>query len=213
MAKKGFVGSSLQGLRDLAEALVAVKSGRVDVGFFAGDAQRTAETPAKAAARSRRTKKLLGEGSKAGFFKQGVYHEKMRRKMGYTGTNATHAPAQGEALTNPELAAKHEYGIGVPRRSMLRMPFHLHGDKVLKNAQADARMQLGQMRKNPRGTAKKILARVGIAGENLVQEAFETRGFGSWKPNAAETVALKGSDSPLIDTAQMRRAVDSRVVA
>lgn len=212
MAKKAYVASSLSGLRSLAEALVAVKGGRVDVGFFAGDAERGPESPAKAAARSRRTKKLLGEGSKPGFFRQGVYHEKMRRKMGYTGPNATRAPQAGEALTNPQLAAKHEYGVGVPRRSMLRMPFHLHGDKVLKDAQADARAQLSQMTRNPRAAAKKVLDRVGIAGENLVQEAFETRGFGSWKPNAPETIALKGSSSPLIDTAQMRRAVDSRAV-
>jgi hypothetical protein len=46
-----------------------------------------------------------------------------------------------------------------------------------------------------------------------VQEAFDTRGFGSWKPNAPETVELKGSDAPLIDSAQMRHAVDSRAVA
>jgi hypothetical protein len=205
MAKKGSVVSSLQGLRDLAEALTAVKGGRVDVGFFAGDAQRTPETPAKAAARARRVGKATGAGSKPGFYKQGIYHAKMRAVLARN-------KGGDEALTNPELAAKHEYGVGVPRRSMLRMPFHLHGDKVLKDAKGDAAIQLGQMRKNPRGTAKKILARVGVAGENLVQEAFETRGFGSWKPNAASTIALKGSDSPLIDEGQMRRAVDSRVV-
>jgi hypothetical protein len=213
MAKKGYVGSSLQGLRDLAETLSAVKKGRVDVGFFAGEAQRGPEKPTAAAARSRRVGKLIGQGSKAGYYKQGVYHANMRKKLGYTGAAYQRPPEGGDAvLTNPELAAKHEYGVGVPRRSMLRMPFHLHGDKVLKEAQADARVQLAQLQRNPRGTAKKLLDRVGIAGENLVQEAFDTRGFGSWKPNAPLTVELKGSDAPLIDSAQMRHAVDSRAV-
>ncbi len=204
MAKKGSVGSSLGGLKALAVALAAMRAGRVDVGFFAGEAQRGAETPAKAAARARRVGKATGAGDKPGYFKQGVAYAKNRAKLA--------ADSGNEALTNPDIAAKNEFGIGVPRRSMLRMPFHLHGDKVLKDAQADAKAQLKEVGRAPERTAKRILDRVGIAGENLVQDAFDTRGFGSWKPNAPLTVELKGSDSPLIDTAQLRRAVDSRAV-
>lgn len=203
MAKKGSVESSLGGLRSLAEALSALKAGRVDVGFFAGEAQRSEESPAKAAARSKRVAKYVGAGSKEGYFKPGVDFAKRRAKFG----NAT-----DEVLTNPEIAAKNEYGVGVPRRSMLRMPFHLHGDRVLKDAQADARSSLADVGRAPKRAAKRILDRVGTAGENLVQEAFDSRGFGSWAPNAPATVEMKGSDSPLIDSAQLRRAVDSRAV-
>lgn len=204
MPKKGYVGKSLGGLRALAVALAAMKAGRVDVGFFAGEAARSGGTAAQQKARSARTAAYIGAGSKPGFFKQGVEYDKRRRKLKGRGGE--------ETPTNPELAAKNEFGIGVPRRSMLRMPLHLHGDKVLKGAQADARAQLAQVGRNPRAVAKKVLTRVGIAAENLVQEAFDTRGFGSWKPNAPETIALKGSDAPLIDSSQMRHAVDSRVV-
>ncbi len=203
MAKKGSVESSLGGLRALADALNAVKKGRVDVGFFAGEAQRSEQSPAKAAARSKRVAKYIGAGAKPGFYKPGVDFAKRRAQMG---------GREDEVLTNPEIAAKNEFGVGVPRRSMLRMPFHLHGDRILKDAQADARATLAEVGRAPQRTAKRLLDRVGIAGENLVQEAFDTRGFGSWKPNAPATVELKGSDAPLIDTAQMRRAVDSRAV-
>lgn len=204
MAKRGSVGSSLQGLKALAETLAAFRGGRVDVGYFAGEADRSAEGHKKAQARAARLAKYTGAGSRAGFYKPGVEFSKRRKQVA--------AFSSDEGLTNPQIAAKHEFGVGVPRRSTLRMPFHVHGDRVLKDAAADAREQMKTIAKNPRRAAKKILDRVGIAGENLVQEAFDTRGFGSWPPNAPATIALKGSDAPLIDTAQMRRAVDSRAV-
>lgn len=204
MAKRGSVESSMQGLRALAESLAALKKGRVDVGFFAGDAARTQEGKAKSKARTSRVDAYTGAGSKPGFYKPGVDFAKNRAQVRGFSSDA--------GLTNPEIAAKNEFGVGVPRRSMLRMPLHLHGDRVIKEAQADATAQMKEVSKNPRRTAKKVLDRVGIAAENLVQEAFATRGFGSWTPNAPATIALKGSDAPLIDTAQLRHAVDSRTV-
>lgn len=204
MPKRGRVSASMDGLRRLGEALNAMRKGRVDVGFFAGEAERNGESPAKAAARARRRAKLTGEGSRPGFYKQGV---------GYAKTRATLARGQNaEGLTNPEIAAKHEFGLGVPRRSMLRMPLHLHGDKVVAAAKADAARSLREAARAPKKTAEKVLKRVGIAAEGLVDEAFETGGFGSWKPLAPLTVELKGSAAILIDTAQLRRAVDSRAV-
>lgn len=204
MAKRGSVSSSLGGLRSIAQALYAFKGGRVDLGFFAGEAARAPEGKSKAAARAARVAKYTGEGSKPGFYKQGVDFSKKRAQV------RNIAPEMG--LTNPEVAAKNELGLGVPKRSMLRMPLHLHGDKVLKDAQEDVRAQLKTVGKNPQLAAKKMLDRLGIAGENLVQEAFATGGFGSWKPNAPLTVELKGSAAPLIDSSQLRHAVDSRTV-
>lgn len=189
MAKRGQVGSLLSGLKNLGEALSALKRGRVDLGFFAGDAARSMKG---------------GAGSKPGFYLAGTAKETIAAlKVGRTVA----------AQTNPELAAKHEFGLGVPQRSMLRMPLHLHGDKILKAAQADARASLAEVAKHPKRAATKLLQRLALGGENLVQEAFATRGFGSWKANSPVTIAIKGSDAPLIDTAQLRRAVASRVVA
>jgi len=82
------------------------------------------------------------------------------------------------------------------------------------------------------GKAVYYLKRVGVAAENIVQEAFETAGWGTWAANAYATILAKAkgnifkrkqqaaSDvfeggrhtSPLIDTGQLRRAIASRVV-
>lgn len=189
MPKKGSVTSSLSGLGALAEALATLKKGRVDVGFFAGDASRSSKG---------------GKGSKAGYYKAGTSAKDV---------GTLRSGKQVEQLTNPELAAKHEFGIGVPRRSMLRMPLHLKGDAVVKKAKEGATEAMKNVAKDGRATAKKVLTLMGIEAEGVVDEAFETRGFGSWKENAPETILLKGSDAPLIDSSQLRRAVDSRVVA
>ena len=57
----------------------------------------------------------------------------------------------------------------------------------------------------------KILELLGVYGESIVQEAFETGGFGTWEPLSQETVEAKGSNSILIDTAQLRRSITSKV--
>lgn len=204
MAKLGRVEKSLEGLRALALALATLRAGHVDVGFFAGDADRNPEKKGAAAARAKRRGEYIGEGSKPGYFKQGVDFAKKRASL--------KAHPEDANLTNPEIAAKSEFGVGVPRRSMLRMPLHVKGDEIVKKSRDDARAQLKDVARNPQKVAKKVLARLGIEAEGVIQDAFDTRGFGSWAPNAPATIALKGSDSPLIDTAQLRHAVDSRVV-
>ncbi len=204
MAKQSSVGSSLQGLKALAVALAAMKSGHVDVGFFAGEAARAQQGPAKTAAAKARKDKYTGAGAKAGYFKPGVEYAKRRAAL---------KGGDAEGLTDPELAAKHEFGVGVPRRSMLRMPLHLHGDRIVKQAQADAASSLKDMAKNPQRAAKRVLDRLGVGAVNLVDDAFASGGFGTWKANAPATVALKGSDSPLIDKGELRRAVTWRVGA
>ena len=61
------------------------------------------------------------------------------------------------------------------------------------------------------GDVKAIFVDIGIGGESVIQEAFDTRGFGQWAPDAPATVDRKGSDAPLIDIGTLRHAVGSRV--
>ena len=58
---------------------------------------------------------------------------------------------------------------------------------------------------------EKILELVGIYGESIVQEAFETGGFGAWEPIKEATANRKGSSQILIDSSQLRRSVISKV--
>jgi hypothetical protein len=204
--KQGRLSAALGGLEKLAEALTALRKGRVDVGFFAGHAGRSDEAPGKADARTKRAAQAMGAGAKPGYYKPGVALSQKRARI------RALLASGAEGQTNPELAAKHEFGIGVPRRSMLRMPFHLHGDGVVAKAKKEVRARLATLAAHPKKGAQQLLQRVAIAAEGVVDDAFATRGYGSWKPNAPLTVELKGSDAPLIDTGQLRRAVDSRVV-
>lgn len=112
-------------------------------------------------------------------------------------------------LTNAEIGLKHEKGVlseNIPRRSFLMMPLELKfskytgavGQSVMKGLTAE--------------NIKFVYKNIGIIAEGIIQRAFATRGFGKWKPNAPLTIALKGSDAPLIDTAQLRKSITSTVV-
>lgn len=142
----------------------------------------------------------------------GIFGQKNGRSAaGELRKRGGHTVQKGVAATetNAELGAIHEFGSksrGIPARSFLRMPLTVSRKELMAQAGKDAAGTLFA------GKAKLWLTRIGIAAENVVQGAFQTSGFGSWKPNAPSTIARKKSDKPLIDTAQLRRAIASRVV-
>lgn len=207
MAKRGRIEASMAGLRAIAETIGVFKNGRVDVGIFAGENSRTASG---------------GAGSRPGFYKADTTKETVAAlKEGRTPPDS--------AKTNAEIGAKMEFGdpepqtwidrkgierhvTGIPPRSFLMSPLHVHGDKIIKAAKADVANNFKEAPKNPKRAASMLLARIGIGCEYVVQEAFETQGDGSWDPNSPETVDAKESDHPLIDTGQLRRSIASRAV-
>lgn len=137
--------------------------------------------------------------------------DKKRVRVGFFGKKANRNKGNelmGD-LTNPELAAIHEFGSfkrNIPARSILRMPIHQEAETIARQALGGVTeiVQSGRM------TA--VLKRIGIACENAVQKAFATGGFGRWAPDKPSTVKNKGSASPLIDRGELRRAVSSQVV-
>lgn len=115
---------------------------------------------------------------------------------------------EGE-LTNAEIGARHEFGViseGLPRRSWLKDPIELKRKELLKTAEKVIKANIDK-----KDGAEKIFELIGIAGEAIVQEAFESGGFGTWQPLSDFTVNKKGSSQILIDTSQLRRAVISKV--
>ncbi len=111
--------------------------------------------------------------------------------------------------TNAEIGAKNEFGSfseKIPARSWLRMPLQTHGKELGKTAKAESANLAAA------GKLGLFLKRMGIAAEGIIQQGFRTSGWGSWAPNAPSTIEAKGSDKPLIDSAQLRRGVASRVV-
>lgn len=115
-----------------------------------------------------------------------------------------------QKLNNPTLGLIHEFGSisnGIPARSFLRMPLITKlPDAVAnigRNKWVDVILKDGII-----GGLK----RLGALGERTVLEAFSTRGFGRWKPNTPYTIRKKGSDAPLIDSAQLRKSITHAVV-
>ena len=118
--------------------------------------------------------------------------------------NSAHSSGMG----NAEIGAVHEFGSytkKIPARSFLRGPLMSHGKEIVKEVAEQA------MQAFVDGEPKKAYAVLGIAGENIVQKAFETSGFGKWAPNKPATIARKGSAQPLVDTSQLRRSITSEV--
>ena len=132
--------------------------------------------------------------------KVGVIGQKSQRLNGDTGK------------TNAEIGFINEFGNSekhIPPRSFLGMPLRLHLAKYLLRKKAFSQKELDKAVRN--GTLLELAKKVGIVAEEVIQEAFRTRGFGSWSENRPSTIAKKGSDSPLIDTGQLRRSITSKV--
>ena len=132
---------------------------------------------------------------------------KLETRVGILGSS----PNRGESATNADIGLTHEMGVvskNIPARSWLRMPLEEKAkeisNKVLKNKQVIAAEMAG-------GDMEKMYEVIGLAAEVAIQEAFESRGFGKWADLSQKTITAKGSDSPLIDTGQLREAVMSQV--
>lgn len=128
-------------------------------------------------------------------------------EVGVFAKNASRSPSK-EGLNNAEVGAKQEFGSaseGIPRRSFLIDPLVLGlGESVKRNNPELLTALLDE-------GVKPFLSDLGELAQGVIQEGFDTAGFGGWAPNAPMTVFLKGSDKPLIDTKQLRESIDSRV--
>lgn len=140
-----------------------------------------------------------------------------RVKVGLLGNHADRFDASWNkmAKNNPTIGMEHEFGVArnpwgrrTPARSFLRMPLMTRLPKkiemigaatwraiILKRSLADA------------------LANLGAAAKATIQEAFNTGGWGQWQPISVQQMKRKGGRTViLIDSAQMRKAVTSKVV-
>lgn len=147
--------------------------------------------------------KNLIEALSAGFVtKIGVLGKKSARKKG--------------DMSNADIGLVHEKGSlsqKIPRRSFLEMPLtDKHKEIFLKKKkfynEVIKKILSGQ---SPKSAWKEAYKKLGILGESIVQESFETHGFGKWQELKPATIARKKSESPLIDTAQLRKSITSKV--
>ena len=117
---------------------------------------------------------------------------------------------QAADITNAEIGLKHEFGSyseRIPPRSFLMVPLTKNQKELM-----DVRKILWKSFEKAEVSLKKAYTELGVIAEQIVQRAFETSNDADWDKNSDATIALKGSEKPLIDTAQLRRSIMSKVV-
>ena len=138
----------------------------------------------------------------------GNIENKYVAKVGILGNN--NQRDGNESLTNSQIGATHEYGSfsqNIPRRSFLKDPLF----KIKKKQLMEDTIKIINKHIADDNGGKIIFKKLGLAGEAIVKTAFATGGFGTWKPLSPLAVARKGSDRILIDTAQLRKSITSKV--
>ena len=124
--------------------------------------------------------------------------------VGILGENAQKTEAGGATLGM--IGAVHEFGTAdghIPKRSFILMPLQTRQQQI--QAAVEPRFK-GHLEK---GDVHGIFVDIGISAEAQIQDAFDTGGFGTWRPLSERTIEAKGSDSILIDTGALRKAVSS----
>lgn len=112
-------------------------------------------------------------------------------------------------VSNAELGFIHEMGAptrGIKPRSFLRMPIMHFGKEIYAKALKDTGKLI-----TTASAYVQFLNQIGRSATDVIQQAFETGGFGSWQKNSPATIKRKGSAMPLIDTGQLRRSILWRV--
>jgi hypothetical protein len=98
-------------------------------------------------------------------------------------------------------------GMNLPERSFLRMPLITRlPEAILKEGRQAWRNAI-----LTKGVVY-ALRNLGALAESVVQDAFATGGFGTWVKLKASTIRRKKSSAILIDKAELRQSITSRVV-
>lgn len=105
-----------------------------------------------------------------------------------------------------QVGSAHEYGLGVPRRSFIRVPMDKEKAKI-KNA-----LEAGFKSVVNGGDVIQNLNKVGLIAQNISQTAFKNQGYGQWKALDENTIAQKGSSKILFDTGRLVQSVSFWIV-
>lgn len=135
-----------------------------------------------------------------------------RARVGVLGSHAVrNDDGEGGDIDNATLMLIQMFGSisrNIPPRDPLFMPIETHAREIIQAIKESSQVRDAILEKN----YKKIYDFLGVEALKYVLMAFETSGFGTWAPNKPSTIAKKGSDRPLIDSSQLRRAQDSDTV-
>ena len=136
-----------------------------------------------------------------------------REATGYrarVGILGGHAARTENGINNAELGVIQMFGSmtkNIPPRDFLLFPLEHKKRELIRSLGTGSMKNAFQ-----RGDYERMFELLGVKAEEIIQQAFETGGFGRWPANKPSTIASKGSSAPLIDTGQLRRALTSDVV-
>lgn len=105
-----------------------------------------------------------------------------------------------------EVGQRHEYGLGVPRRSFLRVPMAKETPKI-QNA-----LKSGYKDIINGGDTKKNLNKLGILAQNISRNSFKNQGYGEWTDIKESTKKAKGSSKILFDSGKLVQSVQYWIV-
>ena len=128
--------------------------------------------------------------------------------VGILGANA--GKTEDGGATVGMVGAAQEFGTidgKIPKRSFIIMPLQTHQEQIQKAVEPRMQAHLEA------GDIKGIFVDIGIAAEGVIQDAFDSAGFGTWPANAESTIKQKGSDTPLIDKGLLRKSISSKTGA
>lgn len=124
-------------------------------------------------------------------------------KVGIIGSKASR-----QGFNNAEIGMRHEFGVGVPKRSFLRAPIIDQLQAKLDQAGFDGQTVFDDASQT--GDLSQLVKEIGFVGEMVVGEGFQTGGFGKWEKHADGYVNNTGMI--LVDTTQLRDSISSEVV-
>ena len=135
------------------------------------------------------------------FFKEIEKLKKLQVRVGYQQGEKFYE-SEGKKVDLLDVAMFNELGTSrTPSRPFMR-------DSVDDNAENISGFCKAQLKAISNGSrdAETVLKQIGAMQVGLVQKTIVE---GNFVPNAPSTIAKKGSDKPLVDTAQMRQSVHS----
>lgn len=130
-------------------------------------------------------------------------------RVGILGSTASRTSGEkSNGPNNAEVGAAHEFGTSkMPQRSFLRVPLNDNLNTAVSLAGGYDDDTLKEVIKL--GSIKPWLEKIAKVAEGVVLDAFNTAGFGKWKPWSTGYSNTTGT--LLVDTTQLRDSITSDV--
>jgi hypothetical protein len=120
-------------------------------------------------------------------------------------------------ITNVELAALHTFGSPsqkIPARNIFvgfQDPQKVDEMKNILSSTLKAELQKNNLNKQAENIG---LKKAGLVGENIIEDAFQTGGFGTWQPLSPRTIKIKKKNKEwtLVEEGELKDSRISKVV-